>query len=563
MHNKLLRFTTVALIMTVSGCKTISGINQGASSSNEELTRIVKELEKKTDIILAQQAEIAKLQKQNQDPNQDSKTDSTDTNTSQVIASSLEDSATSTSSSTESSSIASENLPSQSAASSEPLIPGIAELPNNPEPGQCYVHAWRPPVFETQVETVKIKDEEEVIEIVPAQYQTALETVLVQEATTRVEPVPAVYRSVSENIEVKPATRNWLISSQADAPVASEELLAEARNTGFNLQSSAVDGVCYHEHYYPAVYQSYSEQVLIREASEITEVIPAVFGDVEKQVEIEPAKETVVVVPAEYKAVTETIVDTPARNEWQQCGGEENQSLGQVMCFVEIPATYKTITKNVLVSPATTKVETIPAKYKTVIVRGVVQEAQEVTKKIPAQYAVVSKQRKVSDERYAWHVITGGTEPPRTRTGRMICFSETPAEYRTVVKQQLVTPASTRTVEIPAEYKQVEVQKLVKAEQTTTRTIPAQFQTVTREKLISSGRMEWRAILCEANQTSEIILDIQRALSIRGYALEKIDGKFGKNTLDALNRFQRDNDLPVDEHINIESLNALGISGAQ
>ena len=452
----------------------------------------------------------------------------------------------------------SSNLQANNAQATEPVIPGIADLPRAPQPGECYANLWRKPVYRTISEVVKIKDEEKIIEVVPAVYRNVTENVLVREASTRIEPVPAIYSEVEESVEVKAAEQAWLIGLEADAPKASVELLREVQNTGFNLAGNAVGNVCYHEHYYPAKFETFTEQVLIREESERVEVIPAQYGMVEKSVLVEPEKERMIPIPAVYEEVTETIVESPARNEWQQCGG--GSGYGQVMCYVNVPATYSTITKRNLVSPATTRIETIPARYKTVSVREVIVEAKEVKVTEPAQYAVITKRRQIAEPVYNWHEVTANSDTSIARTGRKLCYRETPAEYRSVTKQQLVQPASSRTVQIPAEFSLVDVQQLVKSEETKVTTIPAQYETISSQELMQPGRMEWRAIMCEPDFTESRILEIQRALYERGYDIPTLDGRFGARTLKALNRFQEDHNLPVDQHVNLESLRVLGVS---
>ena len=63
--------------------------------------------------------------------------------------------------------------------------------------------------------------------------------------------------------------------------------------------------------------------------------------------------------------------------------------------------------------------------------------------------------------------------------------------------------------------------------------------------------MEWRGILCQASYSEEIIAGVQQALKYKGYAIQKVDGDLGPNTMRELNRFQADQQLPVDQHLNI------------
>jgi len=79
---------------------------------------------------------------------------------------------------------------------------------------------------------------------------------------------------------------------------------------------------------------------------------------------------------------------------------------------------------------------------------------------------------------------------------------------------------------------------------------------------VKDGYMAWRSILCDTNMTQKRIADIQRALQDKGYDIGSrgADGVIGSETMTAVNAFQRDNNLPVDQYLNIKTVRALGIS---
>ena len=72
--------------------------------------------------------------------------------------------------------------------------------------------------------------------------------------------------------------------------------------------------------------------------------------------------------------------------------------------------------------------------------------------------------------------------------------------------------------------------------------------------------MEWRSILCETNMTASRIEDIQTALKDKGFDPGNIDGVIGYDTMTAVNAFQRNNELPIDKYLNIQTIEALGVS---
>ena len=248
----------------------------------------------------------------------------------------------------------------------------------------------------------------------------------------------------------------------------------------------------------PAAFETTTEQVLVQEASIRFEVIPAVYETVTEQVLVKPASSRLEVVPATYETVTETHVVSPATTRWEKREGDvaclsANPEDCRVWCLVDVPAVTRSVTKRVLNTPATTREISVPAEYRTVTKRVV---------KTPA-------------------------------TTREV---EVPAEYASISKTVLATPASTRTIEIPAEY-----------------------QTVTRTRQTRAvGTTEWREVLCQADVTIERIRTIQRALKSRGYDPGPLDNILGERTRAALLRFQRDNGLP-EGSLDLETLAALGV----
>ncbi|MCL1141123.1 peptidoglycan-binding domain-containing protein [Shewanella gaetbuli] len=433
-------------------------------------------------------------------------------------------------------------------------------LPPNANAGECYARVWVEPTYEQYTEQVLVKEASQRIEVIPAQYETALETVTIQPASYKIVAEPATYDTLTEQKVVQEAGTQWLVDLKKGSAPASSEILKAASDHGINLSSAEV-GMCYHEHYLPAKYEEQNESVLISEAYEKVDTVPAEFRWVEKRILIKEASTRIEEVPAQYETVTENVVDIPAHTIWKKGTGpiqKIDEATGEIMCLVEVPATYKAVNKRVLVSPATTKTIEIPAEYETVKVQELVSEVQEIRTQVPAEYKDLTVTKKVSDVKFVWHEVHNLEHPSSTRTGNKICLTETPAKYETVTRQVVVQPASTKRIEIPAKYETVKIDKLVNPAQEKRIDIPAEYETVTLNKVSKNGFMEWRPILCETNMTRSIIMDIQQALASKGYNPGKVDGVFGHDTIKAVNAFQKDNNLPTDQYINMETIKALG-----
>ena len=138
----------------------------------------------------------------------------------------------------------------------------------------------------------------------------------------------------------------------------------------------------------------------------------------------------------------------------------------------------------------------------------------------------------------------------------------TAAEYKTVTKKVLKTPAHTREVKVPAEYKTVKVQRLVEPAREQKIDIPAEYETITRKAKLSDEKLVWREVLCEVNMTREVIQTMQNQLTRSGHYGGRVDGIFGPKTLRAVNSYAKAKNLPVGlNYISIETAEALGQNG--
>ena len=247
----------------------------------------------------------------------------------------------------------------------------------------------------------------------------------------------------------------------------------------------------------PALYETVEEKVLVKPAGKkIAEVIPPVYKTVEEQVLVKAASEKLIELPAVYKIVEDTQLVKPATTEWKKGRGpvEKVDGLtGEIMCLVTVPAEYRTVQQRVVVTPAS--VQRVPV----------------------------------------------------------------PAEYATVQRQQLVSPARVREVETPAEYKTLRTLKITKPAEEKRIVIPAEYQTVTRQVLVSESTAQWKSILCETNTTPGIVQNIQRALLAKGFKPGAIDGVVGAETSAAIRAFQEANGLATGG-LTMDTLDQLGVS---
>ncbi len=205
-------------------------------------------------------------------------------------------------------------------------------LPENPEPGKCYVKCITKDEFKDVEETIETYPAYTKLNIVPATYKTVEERVLVKEATKKLVYVPAVYETVEVSY-IKKEGRTDLSINPATFGSNSRTFEVYPKTSGWEYKhlegcnsANKEDCVvaCFVE--YPAQQRDVNFTTLANDAT--TNNIP-----VSEQ-------------PTVYK---KRVIKTPAR-----------------MNEVEIPAEYTTIKRQVVNTPASTKRVTVPAKNQTV-----------------------------------------------------------------------------------------------------------------------------------------------------------------------------------------------------
>jgi len=229
-----------------------------------------------------------------------------------------------------------------------------------------------------------------------------------------------------------------------------------------------------------------------------------------------------------------------------------------------VPATYKTVTKRVLVRPETSKLVTVPAKYGTKTERIQVSAAKTVWKKGAGATAAGAGSGAAGGasasaivDRFGNQKIVGSRV---TDTGELLCLVEVPAQYKTVSRTVLVSPASTKTVTSPAEYKTVQVTELVTPAQEKRIPIPEEYGTVTRTEQVRTEQLTWVPVLCQVNMTTGNVSALQSALKRNGCYTCNVDGVMGPCTFRGAQCYARKKGLPYGTNfVTVETIRALGL----
>jgi hypothetical protein len=326
-----------------------------------------------------------------------------------------------------------------------------------------------------------------------------------------------------------------------------------------DIRANAKPGECYARLLSPPQMEAYTDHVMVAPEHTEKRVVPAVVQETEKDVVVRPERVERRVIPAvtEMRTETVTVREASVREE-------------------VVPAVYETQTVHELVEPA---------HQEWVKSAGEALDAPMVT---PVDHAPV---RYRDDGYLTW---PGKTRDPVATTDQardylkdgnppaVWCLKDFPAVYRDVRKRVMVQPESVRRVEIPAVTREVtrpvvveperveehvipavvekrRVKEIVTPEHTETYTVPAVYKDVEKTRVTQPADAVWRRVLCRRNASPALITHIQQALAAKGYNPGAIDGHLGTQTVQAMQKFQADNNLPQGQ-ISLESVKALGIN---
>lgn len=426
------------------------------------------------------------------------------------------------------------------------------------QPGQCFAKVIVPATFEIIAEEVVVTPEQETVVIIPATFDKAEKELVVTPAHTLLKVVPAKYKKEKEVIEVEAARNEWVTSLGRRGIPASPTQLVAAKTSGIDTDAAEV-GQCFREFYKPAQFEMKDKQVKIKEESEDIVVKQAEFESVEENIVVREAHTVKSLTNAIYEKIEEKIEIEPAKAVWKKGSGlveRLDNSTGEIMCLVQVPAKYETFMKSVLKSKAQVEETEVPEVTKPFAVKKLVSDATQEKVKVEAEYTTVQVRNKVEDATFIWSPSTEKAEG--TYTGNQICLKGIPAKTKTVVKQVLDVPASVEEVSVEAKTKAVKVEKLATAAEVSRSVIPARTKTIEKRKKTSSERLEWRQVLCKTNMTKDLNKKIQSALKEAGYYNGPIDGSIGRGTLNSVNKYQADKDLPRGG-LTIKVLESLGV----
>lgn len=191
-----------------------------------------------------------------------------------------------------------------------------------------------------------------------------------------------------------------------------------------DLPPNAQPGECYARAFVPAKFETMTEQVVVREASERIEIVPAQYEWVEEKVMVKDASTQLEEVPAEFEWREDIVEVEQGHTGWVLTKGCIGQPARDVFCLLTRPPVTKTVRTQCLVKPASVREVAIPAQYETIRREKLVSGA--TTRKIctPAEFETIEKSVKVAEATTEWQ--------------RVICEIEGKAETVNAIKGALL-----------------------------------------------------------------------------------------------------------------------------
>lgn len=271
---------------------------------------------------------------------------------------------------------------------------------------------------------------------------------------------------------------------------------------------------CYDKALTADLYETYERDILVRSQYVKTVNVPAVFEDRNEEVLVKEAYTEYIYNPPVYEMIAEEVLVKEGGNA--------------------VSESYETVRNPVMRQER--RGEWVRKKNPLCFSKNPEECYVLHWQEIPAQYDTLTEKR-------------------LTQISNM-ADKEVKPEYNTIHKKILKTPASVREVFHPAEYKTIVKKVMISPPKVEHITVPAEYKKVKDKRLLErGGKPVWEEVICPDKVNKNMIKQLQLALSNKGHRIP-IDGIWGPLTQNAVDVYQRNNNLPVG-NLNIATLRAL------
>jgi len=186
---------------------------------------------------------------------------------------------------------------------------------------------------------------------------------------------------------------------------------AEFKLTG-DLPANAKVGECYAKVFVPPQFDTVTERVCVREASERLEILPAQYEWVEEQVVVKESSTELVEIPARFETREAVVQTNPGHTTWSkqtQARCVADNTAGpppqDIFCLVSAPPTTTTIQTECMVEPARVEQRNIPAEYQSIRKQVCVKPATTRRIEFPAEYRDIEKTVMTAPGHMQWQQV--------------------------------------------------------------------------------------------------------------------------------------------------------------
>mgnify|MGYP001047720770 FL=1 len=229
----------------------------------------------------------------------------------------------------------------------------MGELPDNPEPGKCYVKQTIPDEFELKTFKVLEVPAHKTLQVIPAEYKIVRDEVVVKPATKSYKYVPATYDTTIDTVWIE-EPYNKVVTSKAVFEDDYEEIELKGKSGKWVVEQdpdclSANPDDCrvYHFREIPAVVDKIPVKKLFVPARTNTKRIGGKHKLIKRQVLLTPARTEEVLIPEEKEIVERRVL---VKDE--------------VTTEIDVPAKYRTVEKRVITKKGGIIWKEVPCKSK-------------------------------------------------------------------------------------------------------------------------------------------------------------------------------------------------------
>ncbi len=277
------------------------------------------------------------------------------------------------------------------------------------------------------------------------------------------------------------------------------------------IPPNAKPGECYARVVVPATYEEVEQKVLVKEGYEELTVIPASFAKEQERVEVVPATTELTPIPPTFKEVKKEIVVKPARRIWVSSlekkahpvnprivkmvanSGVAVDELSAGECLKEYytPERFTTVTEDVMVKSEQNETIITPPQFEDINKTVVVKPAYTKLTIVPATFKTEEERVMITPPKSVWKKGTNPAQKVDGATGDIMCLVKVPATYKSMKREVLATPATTKQERLPEETIVLKAKKLIADASVERRITPAVYESVQKEVLEQNATFTW------------------------------------------------------------------------